>query len=62
MAVTLYRLYPQDFQVDKIRHLLLNDATLEAIKAGKSIKDIRAGWQAQLDDFEKRRAKFLIYK
>jgi len=62
IAETLYRLYPQDFQPDKLRHLLLNEPTLDAIKAGKPCREIRAAWQTDLDDFEKRRAKYLLYK
>jgi len=62
IAETLHRLYPEDFHADKLRHLLLSESTLEAIKSGKAIKEVRAGWQPKLEDFEKRRAKYLIYK
>ena len=61
IAETLYRLYPDDVPLDKMAHLLLHPPTMEAIKAGKPLKEIRAGWQKDLDEFEKRRAKYLIY-
>lgn len=61
IAETLYRLYPNDFKLEKIEHLLLHPPTLEAIKEGKPLKEIRAGWQKELGEFEKRRAKYLIY-
>jgi uncharacterized protein YbbC (DUF1343 family) len=61
IAETLFRLYPDDVPIDKMAHLLLHPPTMEAIKAGKPLKEIRAGWQKDLDEFEKRRAKFLIY-
>lgn len=61
IAQTLHRLYPNDFNADKTKHLLLDQATLDAIKAGKPLKDIRAAWQRELEEFEKRRAKFLMY-
>jgi len=61
IAGTLYRMYPDDVPIGKMAHLLLHPPTLEAIKAGKPPKEIRAGWQKELDDFEKRRAKYLIY-
>jgi uncharacterized protein YbbC (DUF1343 family) len=61
MALTLQKLYPGDFKLDKISHLLLHPATLEAIKSGKSLAEIRAGWQADLQAFQSRRAKFLLY-
>jgi uncharacterized protein YbbC (DUF1343 family) len=57
----LYRIYPDDLPIDKMAHLLLHPPTMEAIKAGKPLKEIRAGWQKELDEFQKRRAKYLIY-
>jgi len=61
VAKTLYRLYPDQFNVDKLRHLLLDDTTLEAVKAGRRLSDIKAGWQKALQDFEKVRGKYLLY-
>ncbi len=62
MAQTLCRLYPKQFNPDKIAHLLLHPPTLEAIKAGKPLAEIRAAWQADLDQFRARRQKFLLYQ
>ena len=61
IAETMYRLYPKDFDPDKMRPLLLHPPTLEAVKADKPLKEIRALWQADLDQFMQRRAKYLIY-
>jgi uncharacterized protein YbbC (DUF1343 family) len=61
IAETMYRLYPKDFDPDKMRHLLLHPPTLEAVKADKPLKEIRALWQPDLDQFMQRRAKYLIY-
>jgi len=61
IAETLYRLYPKDFDPDKMRHLLVHPPTLAAIKAGKPLSEIRALWQKDLDEFMQRRAKYLIY-
>ena len=61
LAETLYRLYPKDFDPDKMKHLLLDQPTLDALKAHKPLKDIRAAWQKNLDVFLKVRAKYLIY-
>ncbi len=61
IARTLYRLYPAQFQPDKMRHLLLHPPTLKAIKQDKSLKEIHATWQKDLDDFQKTRAKYLMY-
>jgi uncharacterized protein YbbC (DUF1343 family)/CubicO group peptidase (beta-lactamase class C family) len=62
VAETLDRLYSPDFQIDKISHLLLHPATLEALKNGKPIKEIRASWQTDMKEFLNRRAKYLLYK
>ncbi len=61
IAETVYRLYPKDFDPDKMRHLLLHPPTLEAVKADKPLAEIRALWQKDLDAFMQRRAKYLIY-
>ena len=34
----------------------------EAIKAGKSLKEIKSTWAAGLEEFQQRRARFLIYE
>jgi uncharacterized protein YbbC (DUF1343 family)/CubicO group peptidase (beta-lactamase class C family) len=61
IARTLCRRYPNDFPPEKMSHLLLHPPTLEAIKAGRSVEEIRATWQPALSDFEKVRAKYLLY-
>ena len=61
IAETVYRLYPRDFSPDRMRNLLLHPPTLEAVKADKPLKEIRALWQKDLDAFMQRRAKYLIY-
>jgi uncharacterized protein YbbC (DUF1343 family) len=61
MAETLYRLYPKDFNPDKMSRLLLHPPTLEAVKANKPLKEIHALWKKDLKEFKKRRAKYLLY-
>ena len=36
--------------------------TIEALKSNKSLSEIRASWKAEQEEFQKRRAQFLIYK
>ncbi len=62
MSRVLYRLYPADFKLDKIKHLLLDPATLESIREGKSLAEIKQAWQAKLDEFNQARGKYLLYK
>ena len=61
MAQTLVRMYPNDFKLEKISHLLFHPDTLEGIKSGKTLTEIKAGWQKDLAEFQKRRAKYLLY-
>jgi uncharacterized protein YbbC (DUF1343 family)/CubicO group peptidase (beta-lactamase class C family) len=58
---TFQQLYPQSFAIDSVRHLLRHDATLDAIKAGRSIAEIRANWSQDLAAFLQRRQPFLLY-
>jgi uncharacterized protein YbbC (DUF1343 family) len=61
LALTLQRLYGEKFAADKMKNLLESPATLEAIKAGKSLAEIKAGWAKGLVDFQKRRTQFFLY-
>jgi uncharacterized protein YbbC (DUF1343 family) len=61
IAEKMYRFYPKQFNPDNMRHLLLHPPTFEAIKEDKPLKEIHALWQKDLDQFQQRRAKFLIY-
>lgn len=61
LASVLYRFYPHDFPIDKVSHLLMHGPTLEALKADKPLPYIHSLWQKERDDFEKIRAKYLLY-
>ena len=41
---------------------LLHAETLAAIKADKSLAEIRAPWKRDIDEYVKRREKYLIYR
>lgn len=58
----LWKLYPKEFQVGKTLRLLGSKRTLERIRAGNDPKDIVKGWQAELEAFRKRRARYLLYE
>lgn len=62
LALTLQRMYPGQFAVDKMLPLLTDRTTLDAIRAGKPLAEIKQGWAADLAAFEKRRAAFLLYE
>jgi uncharacterized protein YbbC (DUF1343 family)/CubicO group peptidase (beta-lactamase class C family) len=62
IALTLHRLYPDDYALDKLQPLLRDEATLDAIKSGETFAEIKRLWSADLAQFKKRREPFLIYK
>ncbi|HEU0010577.1 MAG TPA: exo-beta-N-acetylmuramidase NamZ domain-containing protein [Verrucomicrobiae bacterium] len=62
IALTLRRLNPNEYALDKIAPLLRDPATLEAIKSGQTLAAIKRSWEVDLKAFKKRREKFLIYK
>jgi uncharacterized protein YbbC (DUF1343 family) len=62
LAQTLQRLYPKEFALAKINQLLQDHETVEAIKAGKSLVDVKQSWAAYLEAFKQRRAKYLLYQ
>jgi uncharacterized protein YbbC (DUF1343 family)/CubicO group peptidase (beta-lactamase class C family) len=61
IAETLYRLYPQQFQPDKMSHLLRHPSTLAAVKANQPLGEIRGSWDRELGEFGRLRSKYLLY-
>jgi uncharacterized protein YbbC (DUF1343 family)/CubicO group peptidase (beta-lactamase class C family) len=61
IAKTLYRLYPGRFPIQKLQPLLADQATLEALKSDQPLSQIRELWRPALEQFEKIRAKYLMY-
>jgi len=62
VALALQRLHPGDFALEKVHTLLQHRATLDAIKAGRPLAEIKGAWTAEVEDFRRRREAFLIYK
>lgn len=61
LAATLYRLYPQQFSLDKTSGNIGNQATLDAIRAGLEPGEIIASWRETLNTFHARRKPYLLY-
>jgi uncharacterized protein YbbC (DUF1343 family)/CubicO group peptidase (beta-lactamase class C family) len=61
IALVLHRLYPNDFALDKLAPLLRDPATLEAIRADKTLAQIVSMWREDEAAFAARRAKYLLY-
>jgi len=62
IALTVRRLYPQDYALDKVQVLLRDQALIEAIKAGESLASLKQRWTPDLEQFKQRRARYLLYK
>jgi uncharacterized protein YbbC (DUF1343 family)/CubicO group peptidase (beta-lactamase class C family) len=61
IALTLQRLYPEEFNLPKFNNLLVHQPTLDAIRTGKSLAEIKQLWSGGLGNFIGRRSKFLLY-
>jgi uncharacterized protein YbbC (DUF1343 family) len=62
IAKTVFRLYPNEFPVDKMKSLLRHATTLAALKEDQPLAAIRATWRRDLEEFQQRRARYLIYR
>jgi uncharacterized protein YbbC (DUF1343 family)/CubicO group peptidase (beta-lactamase class C family) len=62
LAAALHKLYPNDFKIERIGGLLVNQAAYDALVAGQDPRRIAQDWMDELGKFEKMREKYLIYK
>lgn len=60
-VAALWKLYGDTFQIEKVDRLLRNRIVLDRIKAGMDPRVIAKGWQAELQRFKARRARYLLY-
>jgi uncharacterized protein YbbC (DUF1343 family) len=61
IADTLHRIYPKQFQLEKMMFLLGSQSTLDGVARGDSPKEITEGWAPELDKFGAMRQKYLLY-
>ena len=62
LAAALHKLYPEDFKIERMQELLLNQATYDAIVAGQDPRRISEEWEERLGGFVAVRGKYLLYK
>src|SRR5439155_9173166 len=62
IATELRRLYPSEWTVDRYNRLLQHAATSDGVKAGRPVAELERGWQKELDEFQARRRKYLLYE
>jgi hypothetical protein len=48
--------------LDKYLNLIVNQSSFEQLKRADAPEEIERHWQKDLDEFKKRRSRFLIYK
>jgi hypothetical protein len=53
--------YPTQFQFAHANRLILNDATMQGLAAGKDPHDIAAAWEPELWKFREKRQQYLLY-
>jgi uncharacterized protein YbbC (DUF1343 family) len=61
LALAVQRLYPDKFKAEDMARLLGDDETLQAIKAGETLAQIKARWAKASAQFEQRRRAVLLY-
>jgi len=62
IARQLHAMYPKQFPLAKVGRLLCHPPTLEALGQGKTLAQIEALWNTDLEKFTPRRAKHLLYE
>jgi uncharacterized protein YbbC (DUF1343 family) len=61
LAEALLKMYPQQYKIDRMPQLLVDDATFDAIQRGEDPRRIEAMWQEGLEKFGEVRKKYLMY-
>ena len=62
LASALRKLYPEQFHMERMTELVVNQSVYDAIAAGQDPRRIAADWQERLEKFQQMRQKYLIYK
>lgn len=62
LASALLKLYPEQFHMEKMIRLLLNQSTFDALTRGDDPRRIAEQWREPLERFQELRQKYLLYK
>lgn len=62
LASALHKLYPEQFHMERMIELLVNQSVYDAISTGEDPRRIAEDWREPLRSFEQLRQKYLIYK
>jgi len=58
----LHKLYPTDFEMNKVNTLLANQAAFQQLQAGVDPRRIADDWRDGVEKFMQVRAKYLVYQ
>jgi uncharacterized protein YbbC (DUF1343 family)/CubicO group peptidase (beta-lactamase class C family) len=61
IAAALQKLYPDYYKIANLDTLMVNRASFQAIAAGEDPRRVAEDWQDGIEQFEKLRAKYLLY-
>jgi uncharacterized protein YbbC (DUF1343 family)/CubicO group peptidase (beta-lactamase class C family) len=62
LASALHKLYLEQFHMDRMIELLVNQSVYDAVAAGQDPRRIAEDWREPLEKFQQVRQKYLIYK
>jgi uncharacterized protein YbbC (DUF1343 family)/CubicO group peptidase (beta-lactamase class C family) len=62
LASALHKLYPEQFHMERMIELLVNQPVYDAIAKGEDARRIAEDWREPLEKFQQVRQKYLIYK
>ncbi|HTZ95533.1 MAG TPA: exo-beta-N-acetylmuramidase NamZ domain-containing protein [Terriglobales bacterium] len=61
LAAALHKLYPEQFHLEKMNDILMNQSVSDGIARGDDPRRIALEWQPELEKFQQLRQKYLIY-
>lgn len=62
IASALHKLYPEQFHMERMIDLLVNQSAYDALAKGEDPRRIAEDWREPLEKFQELRRKYLIYK
>jgi len=57
----LMKLYPHDYKTEGLDRLVVSKVTVNALQLGEDPRRIAEGWREGIEEFEKVRARYLLY-
>jgi hypothetical protein len=55
-------MHPADLKLDRMQRLLVHEPTLDAIRTGKSLSEVKMLWAPDREPFRARREHALLYR